>query len=174
MNQKDRLYNPGRILYVDSNSSPKYDCFGVVVDSNFWLKQAVEEANYSKEMCKDAFNDNRKTLVRVLGTKVFEKDIDEDNLIEPNREEVFNYIFRPVSLCHSVDLEPFIKFRGIDNGRAFRAIGADNNYFKEVINEAELIYSYMAGQRFEHVEGGYMSDKDRYLRMLELAIPLEK
>ena len=174
MNQKDRLYNPGRILYVDSNSSPKYDCFGVVVDSNFWLKQAVEEANYSKEMCKDAFNDNRKTLVRVLGTKVFQKRTDVDNVIEPNSEEVFNYIFRPASLCHCVDFEPFIKFRGIDNGRAFRALGGDNNYFKEVIDEAELIYSYMAGKRFEYVEGDYLSYEDRYLKMLELAIPLER
>jgi hypothetical protein len=174
MNPKTRKYKPGEILYVDSNFSRRYDCIGVVVSDDFWLEAVIKEGKYPEEIFREEFESEKRSLVRVLGTRSFRRywDCNDHEFFDPNEEDVFNYISQLETYCVPIDLRPFLKVWEVARGRVFDLL-FDRDYASRAISDAKLVYEYLDGERYEPSERG-ISRKEKFLRMLEKAIPLDK
>jgi len=188
MEQPQRLYKPSEILYVDSNYSERQNCFGVVVTDNFWIEAVEREGKIPEERYSQALEmRNDYTLVRVLGTRVFRKGWEclNPDFLEPNEEDVFNYTSRANIYCEPFNLKPFIDsddFPEYNRANSFVAtceirgcnlLSRENlEYRYQALEDAEVVYSYLEGKRFQPEDDDYISKEDKLLRLLERAIPL--
>lgn len=171
----ERKHKPGEILYVDSNYAEIYNCLGVVVEDNFWLEEVKKEGKFPEEIYQKSFQDQRIQLVRVLGTRVFRRywDCNDPDFAEPNEEDVFNYRFQHEIYVAPADLRSIINLQSVDNGRLTRLLISGEVYVKRALHDAKLIYDYLDGKRAKHNQDGHVSSEEKFLRMLEKAIPLD-
>ncbi len=187
-------FKPGDMIYADSNLSHSYDCFGVVVDKNFWFEQ-VNLENVLEESLSE-FKEERHTPFRVLGTRLFEQHwrMNNPEELEPNNLKVMHYRFNSLTYTTKLDLRSFINLKNIQTDNFTEHVkyffNFKDNYFQEVLHEAKIIYGYLGGERFDpKIHGseiGYVGkggkiekvrtfdEDEKLLRLLNKAIPLNK
>ncbi len=169
-------FKPGDIIYADSNFSPLYDCFGVVVEKEFWLEQATLE-NVLEESFKE-FNEKLDIPFRVLGRRMFRQywRANNPNEVEPDEHKLMHYRFNRPAYTTKIDLRPFIKLQETktDNltGHVRGFFTFENEYFQGALEEAKIVYEYLEGKRFDKKEKNVFSEQ-KLLRLLERAIPLK-
>lgn len=169
-------FKPGDIIYADSNFSPAYDCFGVVIDKEFWLEQTKIENVLEKTLSE--FNEKRDIPFRVLGRRMFRQYWRANNPdeFEPDEHKLMHYRFNSFLYSTKIDLRPFIQLQEIktDNftSHVHGFFGFENEYFQGVLHEAEIVYDYLEGKRFNRKEKNVFSEQ-KLLRLLEKAIPLK-
>lgn len=171
-----RKYSLGDMIYVDSNFSRNYDCFGVVVDRDFWMEQVKREDvfNHAIDELKHNGVFDRQILFRVLGTKSFRQywKANDDAEFEPDERTVVHYRCQAPIYVNAVDLKPLIEISKIDSGRVGKILFMGSNpYILDALNDAEIVYNYLEGKRFSSRE--YVSKEDKLLRLLEQAIPIK-
>ena len=179
--KRKRRYSDGDIIFVDSNFSRGYDCFGVVVEKDFWMKQ-VEKENVFKENVEEIFMNHgsldERVLFRVLGTRAFIqiKRAENEKGFTSGEDIVMHYRCQLPVYVDPVNLKPLINLSKIDAGQVGKVLfSGQDSYILEVLNEAEVIYDYLHGKRFDTSSKDFFSKKKgKLLRLLEQAIPINK
>ena len=180
--KRKRRYSDGDIIFVDSNFSRGYDCFGVVVEKDFWMKQ-VEKENVFKENVEEIFMNHgsldERVLFRVLGTRAFiqiKRTEENEKEFTSGEDIVMHYRCQLPVYINPVNLKPLIHLAKIDDGQVGRVLFSGGDpYILEVLNEAEVIYQYLERKRFDKTKiekGDYLDPEDKLLRLLEQAIRL--
>jgi hypothetical protein len=171
-------FKPGDIIYADSNFSMDYNCFGVVVNKEFWFEQ-VKKENVLEESL-DEFEENCDIPFRVLGNKLFRQywRANDPEEFEPDEHRLMHYSFVTPHYAVKFDLRPLIQVHknilaeGFE-GNVLEFLKFKNRYFEEVLSEARIVYDYLDGKRFD-LNKENVFKKDKLLRLLEKAIPLHK
>ena len=175
--EEDKNFKPGDIIYADSNFSTAYDCFGVVIDKDFWVEQVIKE-NVLEESLKDKRSSD--VIFRVLGKKLFRQYWKANNPeeVEPDEHKLMHYRFNSLIYTSKFDLKPFIQMRNIKldkfAGHAMEFLKFENRYFEEVLSEAKIVYEYLEGKRFDKDKVPYIHKDEKFLRLLDKAIPINK
>lgn len=172
----NKSYNPGDIIYVDSNFIPKYDCFGVVIDRDFWIEQ-VEKEDVFKESLEEILENGvfeKSVLFRVLGTKSFRQYKKPNSLkeSEPDNHAIMHYKCQLLIYVDPVNLRPLIEISKKNNCKIGELLfNESDSYISGALNDAEVVYKYLDGERFNPKKEHY-SKEDKLLKLLEKAIPL--
>jgi hypothetical protein len=175
---EDKNFKPGDIIYADSNFSIAYDCFGVVVDKDFWLEQANKE-NVLEENLSE-FKEKHDVPFRVLGNKLFRQywRANDSEEVEPDEHKLMHYRFNSSIYTSKIDLRPLIQIRNIRldkfAGHALKFFDFKNLYFQEALSEAKIVYDYLDGKRLDRESAPYIHKEEKLLRLLEKAIPFDK
>jgi|SRR3989344_2665405 len=167
-------YYPGDIIFVDSNYSSIENCFGVVVDKDFWSER-VKKENVFTEHLKEIVKKNQldyQVLFRVLGTRAFRQywKANDREEFEPNERVVMHYRCQLPVYVDKVNLKPIIELSRIDSGRVGEVLISDS-YALESLIEAEIVYAYLEGKRFDSSEKNIWN-REKLLRLLKKAIPI--
>ncbi len=170
-----RKYAPGDIIYADSNFARSYDCFGVVVNRDFWTGQVKRENVFNQAIDELKCNGvlDKQIPFRVLGTKFFRQHwrANDDAEFEPDEKVVMHYRCQTPVYVDPIDMKPLIKISEIDSGRVGETLIGSNSYVWGALNDAKVVYDYLEGKRFSFPE--YVSEGDKLLRLLEQAIPIK-
>ena len=179
----EKKFIPGDIIYADSNFSHANDCFGVVVDKDFWLEQAKIE-NVLEESLKE-YNEKHHIPFRVLGKRLFRQSWRANNPeeFEPDENKLMHYRFNLPVYTQKINLKSLIQARNIPverfEGDLFsfeenisKFLDLKNHYFEEVLSQARIVYEYLEGKRFDKSKE-HIFKEDKFLRLLQKAIPLE-
>lgn len=174
--KRNGKHSLGDIIYVDSNFSRNYDCFGVVIDNNFWMKQAKKENvfTYTIDELKQNSVFDKQIPFRVLGTRFFRQywKANDDAEFESDENTVMHYRCQAPIYVDSVNLKPLIEIAEIDGGRVGETLFNDSSsYVWGALNDAKVVYDYLDGKRFS--PSGYIHKEDKLLRLLEQAIPIK-
>ncbi len=171
-----RKYSLGDIIYVDSNFSRNYDCFGVVIKKDFWMEQVKREDVFNQAIDELKYNGvfDKQIFFRVLGTKSFRQywKANDDAEFEPDEKIVMHYRCQSPVYVDPVNLKPLIEISKIDSGRVGETLFMGSNpYTSDALDDAEIVYNYLEGKRFS--SSGYVSKEDKLLRLLKQAIPIK-
>ncbi len=171
-------FQPGDIIYADSNFSQLYDCFGVVVNKKFWLEQ-VKTENVLEESLNE-FDEKRDVPFRVLGRKMFRQYWRANNPdeVEPDEHKLMHYRFNSILYTAKIDLRPFIKLQETKTDNFTSHVRGfftfEDEYFRGALDDARIVYDYLEDRRFDIKKGKYVFSEQKLLRLLEKAIPLKK
>lgn len=171
----DKILKPGDTCYVDANGSD-HDCFGVVVDPDFWFESAKKE-NVLGELLPTV-NQNRHCLFRVLGIQTFRQYWrgNDPEQIEPHERVVMHYRFQAKFYVEPVNLRPLIELTKIAGNRVGRLLLGErcccHEHVRSALADAEVVYQYLDGLRFKPGKSDYLHSEDKLLRLLEKAVPI--
>ena len=165
-------FRPGQIIFVDSNFSERYDCFGVVINKDFWVEAAKNEGVLGEYLSQ--FDPLHYVSFRVLGRRSFAQYWLRN---DPDNSEVDPHVFVNYHFQHSRYVKP-VDLRSIAEivGRTSRHGGdllVTDDYPREALREAQIVYEYLDGKRCQDCQNDYMSPEDKLLKILEQAVPME-
>ncbi len=173
--KRNREYSIGNIIYVDSNFARAYDCFGVVIEKEFWRTNVQKDyLEFTKSnLAKGVFE--KFVLFKVLGERKFRQPWKEKGIEDIKKKEiVMSYRGQNQVYVDPINLLPLIETAKIDGGRVRETLFGNNVYVLESLREAEIIYDYMDGKRFDkEKERKFIHKEDKLLRLLEQAIPIK-
>jgi hypothetical protein len=169
---------PGTIIFVDMNGNDQ-NHLGVTIDEDFWQKAVEEERLILPwiELSKETGRIDKSCLYRVLGNCQFRKfwQTNDPSVLEPNSTAIIHYHFRIYSYVRSFDLHKYLDLidqLSSDEKEFFFPELYNRTYISSAIADAKIIYQYQSGKKFQpDPEKKSLSEEEKFLRLLELAIP---
>jgi len=167
---------PGTIIFVDMNGNGR-DHFGVIVDKDFWQEAVGKEDIILPWIKNHEKNIDQCHLYRVLGICQFRRWWleNDSSTLEPDPMAVIHYRFHSDYYTKPFNLRPFIKsinqLKTGEHHLLFPATYKDQ-YLSSALEDAEIIYQYLSGKRFQsNYEKKFLSKEEKLFRLLGLAIP---
>lgn len=166
---------PGTVIFARSNPSPRYDCFGVIVNADFWQQAAEREGIYPSQVLKEYYEPDMDQVFRVLGRRFFPKTwrVGVASALEPDAHVFMHYRFWRDSEIYPVDLRPILELSKMCDSRVGQLLLnlGINSHIRKALSDAEIVYAYLDRKRT--IEGKLISKEDEmFFRLLEQAVPL--